>query len=592
MLPRLGVVGRGYFGKRIIRALRDKYEIRFITGKERAIDFDIDWAIVASSTESHYSLVRLFLEKRINVFCAKPLSLSYDQSVELVGLAKTNNTNLYVDDVFRYRNAFRSFKLRTPDSDSFEISWSKQGSFSDNIGNSLIYHDLYLLIDLLGDLKVSGYRSDVNRMNHKRFSFSSGRRRFSFDYNRSAPLVRKEWRVGAQVLDFSRADNDALSEMLTVVLSGEADIAYNNALALKAQRVLQELLEDIPTVAVVGAGIFGISAALKLDEAGLDVELFERKNAILSSASSINQCRLHRGYHYPRSKDTARSAKVGTVSFLKKYPCESPGNQLYYSIAAIGSRTTPRQFQEFMDSEGLAYKTVKLDLVRDDAISVTFKVDEALFDPARLSGICSRCLDDSGVAVRCGREFTRELAAQYDYVVNTTYSNMNSLLDESFQTDYQFEVCEKPVVRLPDEYRGIGVVICDGPFMCIDPYGSTPYHVMGNVVHAIHATNVGRFPVIPPALAPLLDRGIIDRPQITKIEKFIETAKKYFVGIEKAVHVGSMFTVRAVLPNRDYDDARPSLVTKHSDGLYSMFSGKISTCVDSADDLLRYISMT
>ena len=71
--------------------------------------------------------------------------------------------------------------------------------------------------------------------------------------------------------------------------------------------------------------------------------------------------------------------------------------------------------------------------------------------------------------------------------------------------------------------------------------------------------------------------------------KFIDSASKFFVDIEKAVHIGSLYTIRAVLPNRDHDDARPSLIAKHSNSLYSLFSGKISTCVDVANDLVRYV---
>ena len=58
-------------------------------------------------------------------------------------------------------------------------------------------------------------------------------------------------------------------------------------------------------------------------------------------------------------------------------------------------------------------------------------------------------------------------------------------------------ICEKLVLKLPNEFNNLSVVVIDGPFMCIDPYGSTGYHVMGNVVHAIHSTNTGKLPEIP-----------------------------------------------------------------------------------------------
>ena len=129
----------------------------------------------------------------------------------------------------------------------------------------------------------------------------------------------------------------------------------------------------------------------------------------------------------------------------------------------------------------------------------------------------------------------------------------------------------------------------DGPFMCIDPLGDTDYHVMGNVVHAIHSTNIGKFPEYDSKFDDLLNKGIVKNPSITNIDKFIESAKKFFVDIEKSEHIGSMFTFRTVLPNRDSDDARPTLVEKPSDKVFNIFSGKIGTCVSAAEELLEYV---
>ena len=129
----------------------------------------------------------------------------------------------------------------------------------------------------------------------------------------------------------------------------------------------------------------------------------------------------------------------------------------------------------------------------------------------------------------------------------------------------------------------------DGPFMCIDPLGDTDYHVMGNVVHAIHSTNIGKFPVCDPKYEDLLNKGIVKNPIITNIDKFIESAKEFFVDLDKADHIGSMFTFRSVLPNREHDDARPTLVNYEGNNTYSLFSGKIDTCVDASNQLINLI---
>ena len=48
-----------------------------------------------------------------------------------------------------------------------------------------------------------------------------------------------------------------------------------------------------------------------------------------------------------------------------------------------------------------------------------------------------------------------------------------------------------------------------------------------------------------------------------------------------------MYTFRTVLPNREHDDARPTLYKFESDNLISILSGKIGTCVDVAEDIVR-----
>ena len=124
----------------------------------------------------------------------------------------------------------------------------------------------------------------------------------------------------------------------------------------------------------------------------------------------------------------------------------------------------------------------------------------------------------------------------------------------------------------------------DGPFMCFDPYGFTKYHVGGNVVHAIHSSNIGKKAIVPPAYKQYINKGIIKDPKLTNVPRFIEAAKKFFPDIEKAIHVGSMYTVRTVLPNKDDTDARPTIVDFKDDTIV-LFSGKVGNCVAAAEQI-------
>ena len=179
----------------------------------------------------------------------------------------------------------------------------------------------------------------------------------------------------------------------------------------------------------------------------------------------------------------------------------------------------------------------------------------------------------------------------YEVVVVAAYAAMNDLLaGTSMEREYQFEVVEKAVVRPPDELAGRSVVILDGPFTCIDPFGRTGFSVMGHVVHAIHHTNVGRSAEIPPEIAPLLDRGVIERPPLTNWALFREAAAEFFPDAAGLEHVGSMFTIRTVLPGLDATDERPTLVTAVDERLVTVFSGKIGTCVRAAEEVAAIVA--
>ena len=345
-------------------------------------------------------------------------------------------------------------------------------------------------------------------------------------------------------------------------------------------------------VAVIGGGIFGCTIATNLSKKGISVDLFEKNKNIISQASFTNQYRLHKGYHYPRSKETSLQSKKGVVTFQQEYPKAIINGNIehYYCIASKDSLISSSQYITFMDDVGLEYNKVSLDLVKNSSISLTVKVDESLFDPIILKELCVKNLKQYNVNLFLNKEIKSEELEDYDYIINSTYSNINSLLPQNLHEDYQFELCEKPIVKLPDEYKNKSIVIMDGPFMCIDPYGNTGYHVMGNVVHAIHSTNIGKFPYTPKKYQNLLNKGIINNPSITNIDKFISSAKLFFKNIENLIHIGSMFTFRTVLPYREKDDARPTIIKQPTHKQIIAFSGKISTCVEAATKIEEIIN--
>lgn len=345
-------------------------------------------------------------------------------------------------------------------------------------------------------------------------------------------------------------------------------------------------------IAVVGGGIFGITTALKLADLGHKINIFEKNCKILSCASFVNQFRMHRGYHYPRSKETVIETRDGFKTFKEFYgECLLENFDHYYCISKRDSLTSTEQFIKFCNELNLKYEvTQPPDVIKKDSVSLCVKVDECMLSPSKLIEFSEKNLKKKQVNA-IFKEFHPSDIKKYDLVIVATYANQNYLLENypEKQVDYQFEAIEKLVLKLPGDYKGLSIVIIDGPFMCVDPFDETEYHLMGNVETAVYSRNIGKFPKIPSKIKPLLNNGIIENPEVTRFADFISAAKEFFVGMENTKHIGSMFTVRTVFPYHEHDDARPTLVERIDDKLISVFSGKIPTCVTAADEVVNIV---
>lgn len=332
-------------------------------------------------------------------------------------------------------------------------------------------------------------------------------------------------------------------------------------------------------IAVIGAGVFGCVVALDLKEhISNDVTLFDLNDDILQGASKVNQYRLHRGYHYPRSVETALQSKQGFESFKHRFPeCVTDyGIDHYYGLAKGSISAT--DYIKFLDEVGLSYslRDVKDSIFNPNEVSAAFVVDEQSLDYNRFKQRLQNDLIETDVKVQLNTKFNPKQLNEFDLVINCTYSNINYLLPEEQRINYQFELVEKCKVSfLLDKVSG---VVLDGDYMCIDPTGDGNEHQLGHVKHGVRYTNIGHFP----------DDLMNYRPNFSNRGEIVTDFRRYF-NIESFYFGQTQYIVRTVLPNREHDDARPSYITKHNDGLYSIFSGKIDTVVDISNELIKML---
>tara|TARA_Y100000004_G_scaffold27063_1_gene27546 strand:- start:825 stop:2537 length:1713 start_codon:yes stop_codon:yes gene_type:complete len=563
---KVSLIGKGKWGGAIDNALNSLIftQIQWVEPK------DADWVILATPNDLHYEQSMYWLSQGKNVFCEKPLTFTYESAELLYKYADDMGVKFYVDDVFAWRD---DIKIQD-DYNSF--IWNK--SDTSNYLERFAYHHFYLWMRYQKTTQIDKIEGDGKSFFIVLDDGSVG----DFQY------VDGDIRHTINDVNLLNYQSNPLQEMLESVLNNNVDFKMNKENTLNATKLLEEVRKVMYKKAlVIGGGVFGLTSAITLSNNGFQVDVKEKSGDIMMGASFINQYRLHRGYHYPRSKETAQECLDGLTLFNKKYSGAVVNGNIdhMYGISSEDSLVSGEEYKKFLDDMNLPYKE-RTPLPNCD---LTISVEENLFDPELLTQLLRVKLYGNGVRVQVNTEVTdlEQCKKDYDVVVIATYSQLNQLLEN--KKEYQFEVCEKPVVKLPKIFENTSIVIMDGPFMCLDPLGD--YFVLGNVVHAIHETNIGTKPIVSDELKPYLNNDVIENPEITNIDKFIESGVKYF-GEEfgDLEHIGSMYTIRTVLKDREHDDARPTLVNHEEDNVWSLFSGKIDTCVSASNELVKRIN--
>lgn len=566
--PKLGIIGLGY-GSRIKKELSQNYELVWHIGSKTKFEnlLSVDYVYIASPLEFHFEHAVHFLALGVFVFVEKPASFTVEATRYLIEFAARNNTCIYFSDVYRFRADLTINNVN-------DVKWSKTSSSTDFVLARLGYHYLYLIVLKYGvDVKIRDVLCTYDCVS---FCIENDVTRVEF-YFEQAALSSAHEHDGKKI---PSGVNGPIARMTHCARLTPDEIMKNNEVTIAAMKLYESIRANMPTVTVVGAGIFGCQTAITLAKQGYKVKIIERNEDILSCASDINQYRVHRGYHYPRSDDTVKQCTDSLQSFYKNFwPAIITNHTSYYSISKHDSKVTASEYLNFLERNKLPYKVVK----PHKNCALTVEVEEYLYNPSVIRDLLLKRIQTLGVEVSFGVQFESDMNIESDMIVIAVYSASGAFNNQI----YQHELCEKPIVKLPTKYRDVSHVIMDGPFTCIDPYGNEGYHVIGNVVHAIHQTQFEKFPIIPEQFSSLLNMGPIEAPKISKFDQFKETYSEYFDDVEDIIHVSSMFTFRTVLPKKEADDARPTNITTLRDGSIQVFSGKIVTCCTAATQVLE-----
>jgi FAD dependent oxidoreductase len=330
-------------------------------------------------------------------------------------------------------------------------------------------------------------------------------------------------------------------------------------------------------IAVVGAGIYGALCAVRLAEAGHDVELFDPLG-ILCAASHINQFRIHSGYHYPRSSETIEETQEARGEFIEAFaPAIVQNSQHYYAIPKAGSLTPADAYEDIMARHQLPLRRCKPDWINFDFIDRCYEVEESIYDPQMLRGMLESRL--RALRVRFRQEcYSPVERAAYDYVIFATYG-----LGPSRGVFHiaKYQVAEKILIELPRPLRNVALVVVDGPFTAFDPYGNSSLSQFGSAKNTNHWTTKNPSELIPEPYAALVNLPAFEPVPFTRFEAMRADAILSVPLARDAVYKGSRFTIRVVEDNPE-QDRRVLYLEEASPREIHIFSGKVVGAVKAA----------
>tara|TARA_R110002020_G_scaffold170259_3_gene359770 strand:+ start:796 stop:1773 length:978 start_codon:yes stop_codon:yes gene_type:complete len=308
-------------------------------------------------------------------------------------------------------------------------------------------------------------------------------------------------------------------------------------------------------IKIIGAGIFGCAIGYELHRAGHEVTIIERESDIMLHASRANHNRLHLGYHYPRSVETAEQSLKGLVSFLTNYKdaivTHFPN---YYMIAKNGSHISAEEYIKFCDTVNIdyIYEMPNKQLVDQQLINLSINTDEFIFDYDILKATVNKLID--GIDIKFNTEFNGDIN-DCDYLINATYANINKVNEILGVPKIKLRLQDVVVPHFKMMSEPFGLTIMDGPFCSVMPKGNNPNEfLLYSVEHCLVRNNH-------------LD-----------IDTIYEASEKYFPFLKDVERIGYWRTKRA-LPINDNDERLSEIFTHESHPkIINILSGKVSTC--------------
>ena len=367
---------------------------------------------------------------------------------------------------------------------------------------------------------------------------------------------------------------------------------------------------------IIGAGIYGLYSALTCGRKKEKVLVLEKEDGAFKRATFINQARVHKGYHYPRSYSTAIKSAGYFERFNKEYGfCELTEFSQIYATSTNFSWTNAEQFKKFCKNANIRCEEIpnqkyfKEGLCDGSFLTTEYTYDAEILKKYFLEEI--QKLDNIGIKYNCNISEINQKSSKYEvvlddgnnyetnFILNASYASVNQILSklgfEPFKIKY--ELCEIILCSVSNNLKNVGITVMDGPFFSIMPFGKTGYHSLTSVTFTPHVTS---YDTLPTFECQKNSKGYCSkeclgncnecpaRPE-TAWKYMSNLAKKYLKDEYEIKYEKSLYSMKPILKSSEIDDSRPTVIKQFSTNptFISVLSGKINTIFD-LDEVLKW----
>ncbi len=357
-------------------------------------------------------------------------------------------------------------------------------------------------------------------------------------------------------------------------------------------------------VLIIGGGFYGLNLAEYSAARFSRVILCECSADLMQRASFSNQARVHNGYHYPRSILTAVRSRVNFRRFVEEFQPAIDGTyECLYAVGRRFSKVSARQFYESVRRIGAAIgpaSAASKSLFDPAYVEDVFLTEECAFNSTILRGIMAERVRRAGVDVSLettvhavsaanGNQVRVEIERGGKREVVTagrvfccTYAQLNGPGVEGgiAPIHLKHEITEVALVQPPEQLRGLGVTIMDGPFFSLMPFPARGLHALYHVRHSPHAHWYDGDSCYRPAYERLAAAE-----KRTAFPFMVRDSARYVPAVADCLHRESLWEVRTVLPRSETDDSRPILFKPHFGmrNYHLVMGGKIDNVYDVLD---------